>query len=526
MQLSTFGVKGRNADCTTTRSSLLRSVLMRANGLTRTGHRAMSNLGFCCSVDMARLWENAVVAERKRELCALKTTTPQSRNTLYIYCHDNYVLHLDLKGNLPNAIGGIVRFLHTISHMYIKIEWDWKSRGPLVPDGVKVGTSNGKYDLLNDFFFSNSKNKRTFGKDRDVNYLSLLNYDLIDGFDDKVFLPDKRLIRQSFKRYTVLPSVAGSYGHRMTWLHNLILPAMKSYFGTKAIITHCCDMEGGNHHENVINDPSTYFNRGTKRNLHEAFERNTSPTGAHWHSAKGYHEALYASSKFLSLRFILYLVFGERKSKASWKVNDDKISAIKKGEEEEAKAKKKKEKEEARVARRKELAAEKAVRDQKKAEKKAEKAAKKMAAEEEAWASVGKGAGTKRGRKRQIVHVDAENSSDEDRDSGDVDREIDELDGEGDERVVEKSMDDLLVATETEENVLGLEDDHEDPTKEQVLVELSTLTLSLQASFEDAESDTEREVLKEELEKLGSKIDEAFLIHGLKVADMDGYQGR
>jgi hypothetical protein len=69
-----------------------------------------------------------------------------------------------------------------------------------VPDGVKVGTSNGTYDLLNGFFFSNQMNKRRFGKDRDVNYLSLLNYDLIDGFDDNVFLPDKRLIRQSFKR--------------------------------------------------------------------------------------------------------------------------------------------------------------------------------------------------------------------------------------------------------------------------------------------------------------------------------------
>ena len=81
--------------------------------------------------------------------------------------------------------------------------------------------------------------------------------------------------------------------------------------------------------------------------------------------------------------------------------------------------------------------------------------------------------------------------------------------------MVEKSMDDLLVATEMEENVLGLEDDHEDPTKEEVLLELTTLTLSLQASFEDAE--------REECEKLGSKIEEAIRIHGMKVADMDRF---
>ena len=176
---------------------------------------------------------------------------------------------------------------------------------------------------------------------------------------------------------------------------------MKSYFGTKAIITHCCDMEGGNHHENVINDPDTYFNdtyfNRTTRNLRKPFERNTSPTGAHWHSAKGYHEALYASPKFSSLRFILYLVFGERKSKASWKVNDDKIAAIKKGEDEEAKAKKKKEEEEARVAKRKVLAEKREANKAAKAQKKAEKAAKKMAAEEKekekARASVGKGGG-------------------------------------------------------------------------------------------------------------------------------------
>ena len=68
-----------------------------------------------------------------------------------------------------------------------------------MPDGVKVGTSNGKYDLLNDFFFSEN-NKRTFGEARDVNFLSLLNYELIKGFEIKVFLPDKRSIRRSFKR--------------------------------------------------------------------------------------------------------------------------------------------------------------------------------------------------------------------------------------------------------------------------------------------------------------------------------------
>jgi hypothetical protein len=92
MLLSRVGALGRNHNCAISRGSLLRSVLMRANGLTRTGHRAMSNLGLCCSVEMARLWEKVVVAERKRELGALKTTTPQSRNNLFIYCHDNYVL--------------------------------------------------------------------------------------------------------------------------------------------------------------------------------------------------------------------------------------------------------------------------------------------------------------------------------------------------------------------------------------------------------------------------------------------------
>jgi hypothetical protein len=92
MQLSRVGAMGRNHYCAISTGSLLRSVLMRANGLTRTGHRAMSNLGFFCSVDMATLWEKAAVAERKRELRALRRNTPQSRNTLFIYCHDNYVL--------------------------------------------------------------------------------------------------------------------------------------------------------------------------------------------------------------------------------------------------------------------------------------------------------------------------------------------------------------------------------------------------------------------------------------------------